>query len=112
METEQTQGPSGHPEHAGSAAEHAHPGARTYVNVAIVLAFMTAIEVAIYYLNMPHGLLIGLLFFFMINKFALVALYFMHLKFDSRIFTRLMMTGIILAVTVYVIVLLTFGILR
>jgi hypothetical protein len=38
----------------------------------------------------------------------MVAWFFMHLKQDSRIFTRLFVTGILLAVAVYTIVLLTF----
>lgn len=103
---------SGHPESAGLAAEHPHPGPRVYVKVAAVLALVTAVEVAIYYLDMPDGLLIGLLMFFSTMKFALVALYFMHLKFDSRLFQRLFLAGLTLALTVYVIVLLTFGIFR
>jgi hypothetical protein len=35
----------------------------------------------------------------------------MHLKFDSRLFRRLFITGIILALSVFAIVLLTFGLL-
>ena len=80
--------------------------------VAVWLAIATAIEVGLYYLEMPDGLMIGLLLFFAILKFTLVVLYFMHLKFDAIIFRRLMMTGIVLALSVYIIVLLTFGILR
>jgi cytochrome c oxidase subunit 4 len=114
METTPTtpSAPAGHPEHAGSSTEHPHPGPRTYVNVALVLGVVTAIEIAIYYLNMPDGLLIGLLLFFSIMKFTLVVLYFMHLKFDAIIFRRLLVTGIVLATTVYIIVLLTFGLFR
>ena len=113
METaDVTHAPPGHPEHTGSTVEHPHPSARTYIAVAIWLAIATAIEVAIYYLDIPDGLLIGLLLFFSIIKFSMVVMYFMHLKFDARIFRRLMMTGIILALSVYIIVLLTFGIFR
>ena len=48
--------------------------------------------------------------FFMVFKFAMVVLWFMHLRFDSRIFRRLFVTGIFLAIGVYLIVLLTFGV--
>ncbi|MGH2795841.1 MAG: cytochrome C oxidase subunit IV family protein [Actinomycetota bacterium] len=112
MDSDVTHAPPGHPEHAGSTLEHAHPEPRTYVAIAIWLAIATAIEVALYYLEVPDGLMIGLLLFFAIIKFSLVVLYFMHLKFDALIFRRLMMTGIALALTVYIIVLLMFGILR
>jgi cytochrome c oxidase subunit 4 len=59
-------------------------------------------------MGLPHPLLIGLLAFFAVIKFSLVALWFMHLKFDSRIFRRFFVTGLILAITVYTIVLFTF----
>ena len=112
MESDVSHAPPGHPEHTGATVEHPHPEPRTYVAVAIWLAIATAIEVGLYYIDLPDGLMIGLLLFFAIIKFALVVLYFMHLKFDALIFRRLMLTGIILALSVYIIVLLTFGILR
>jgi cytochrome c oxidase subunit IV len=87
-----------------------HPGPREYIRVAIILALATAAEVGLYYMNLPHPLLVALLFFFAIVKFSLVALWFMHLRFDARIFRRLFVTGIALALSVYMIVLLTFGV--
>jgi cytochrome c oxidase subunit 4 len=89
-----------------------HPGPRQYVAVAIILAVATAIEVGLYYLDLPHALLGTLLLFFAVIKFSLVALWFMHLRFDSRIFRRLFVTGIILAMAVYLIVLTIFGALN
>ena len=41
-------------------------------------------------------------------KFFIVASFFMHLRFDNRVFTWLFYTGVVLAVVVYVIALLTF----
>ena len=41
-------------------------------------------------------------------KFWLVAQFFMHLKFDAKIFGRLFWTGLLLAVSVYVAALATF----
>jgi cytochrome c oxidase subunit 4 len=98
--------------HSETEQEHgelaSHPGPRVYVMVAIVLAIATAIEVGLYYMNLPTGLLVSLLLFFAVVKFSLVALWFMHLRFDSRLFRRLFVTGIYLAITVYLIVLVTF----
>jgi len=85
-----------------------HPGPAEYIKVAVVLAIATAFEVGLYYLNLPHTLLVVLLLFFAVIKFALVALWFMHLRFDSRIFRRMFTTGLGLAITVYIVVLLTF----
>jgi cytochrome c oxidase subunit IV len=87
-----------------------HPSIKQYVVVAIALAVATGFEVALYYLSLPRLLLILLLLFFAIIKFALVMLFFMHLRFDNPLFRRLFVTGLILALAVYTVVLVTFGI--
>jgi len=88
-----------------------HPGVREYVVVAIVLAVLTGLEVGLFYMEfIPRAVNVTALMVLMILKFATVALWFMHLRFDSRIFRRLFVTGIILAVSVFTIVLLTFGV--
>lgn len=88
-----------------------HPSPRKYVWVAIILAIVTAIEVAIYYIDSiasRHGLLITSLLVFAVIKFVMVGAYFMHLKFDSPIFRRLFITGILLALAVFAVVLVFF----
>lgn len=96
-------------QHAGG---HAHPGPAEYIKVAVILAIATILEVALYYLEfLPDGLIVGLLMFFMVVKFSLVVLWFMHLRFDSILFRRLFVIGIVLALGVYTVVLLTFGVL-
>jgi len=89
-----------------------HPGPRQYVLVAIALAMATAIEVAWYYASVPHPLFVALLLFLSFVKFSLVVLWFMHLRFDSLIFRRLFATGLALALSVYLIVLVIFGALK
>ena len=89
-----------------------HPGPREYVIVAIVLAVATALEVLLFYLDLPHALFVVLLLFFAGIKFSLVVLWFMHLRFDSRLFKRLFLLGLGLATTVYLIVLTIFGIFK
>src|SRR4051794_354158 len=64
--------------------EHEHPGERTYIKVAAILAAITVIEVAIYYMGIAHGLLVTMLLVFSAIKFVTVVGYFMHLKFDDR----------------------------
>src|SRR5438128_2120057 len=85
-----------------------HPQPREYVVVAVVLAVATAFEVAIYYTSIPHPILVAFLILAAVFKFSLVVLWFMHLRFDSRIFRRMFVTGLILALSVYTVVLLTF----
>jgi cytochrome c oxidase subunit 4 len=81
-----------------------HPGPVEYVKVAVVLAVITALEVGLYYMSIPNGVLIGLLLVFSALKFALVVLWFMHLRFDSPVLKRLFVTGLVLAGSVYAVV--------
>lgn len=91
-------------------ARERHLGPREYVRVAAILFVITMAEVWIYYIDFLRPLLIPLLLAFSALKFALVVLYFMHLRFDSRSFATLFLTGLSLALTVFVIVLLSFGV--
>ena len=88
-----------------------HPSTKEYVRIAIVLGMITAVEVAIYYIDWVrgHGMLIPLLFLFAIVKFSLVVLWFMHLRFDSRTYARFFVMGLAGAITLFLIVLLIFG---
>ena len=88
--------------------EHAHPSDWTYIKVALFLAIITAIEVGLYYVDMSRTVLIAALTPLMIVKFAGVVWWFMHLKFDSRTFRQVFIFGLGLALTVYLIVFLTF----
>ena len=85
-----------------------HPQPRQYVFIGIVLAIVTAMEVGIYYLDMPSGLLVASLMVFAVIKFVLVGSWFMHLKFDSRIFRMLFVTGIITALVIFTVMLVIF----
>lgn len=86
-----------------------HPSDRNYVMIALILGVITAVEIAFYYLEDDLGAAVvpGLLIM-MVVKFFVVAAWFMHLRFDSRLFTRLFVAGIVLAVGVYVGALATF----
>ena len=98
------------PEVRARAHAGRHPGPKEYIRIAIILAVVTAGEVAIYYMDWVHelGLLIPLLFLFSLIKFSLVVLWFMHLRFDSRTYARFFLMGLVGALTLYLIVLLTF----
>jgi cytochrome c oxidase subunit IV len=85
--------------------EEHYPDEWQYIKVFLILLVITAAEVGIYYLSGARRAVITLMVFMMIAKFTLVALYFMHLRFDSKLFRRLFVTGIVLAVLVYLIAL-------
>ena len=60
-----------------------------------------------YYLDFGR-LFLPTLLVLMAMKFWLVVLFFMHLKFDAKIFGRLFWTGLLLALGVYAAALATF----
>lgn len=97
-----------HGEHdAHAAGAHEHPSDLKYIWVAVALGVLTAIEVLTYFIEFGPALvptLVGL----MVVKFALVILYFMHLKFDSPLLFRLFIAGLVLAVAVYMIMITAF----
>ena len=103
-----------HEEHpAEGVVEHVdHPSEGQYWKIFFLLFAVTAVEVALYYFELPgpvhinNAALGGLA----ILKFVVVVGYFMHLKFDNRILRRLFVTGLVLAVLVYVAYLLTMGV--
>ena len=90
------------PEH-----EHEHPSDWKYIQIAIILGVLTAAEVATYYVDLGSAM-IPILIVIMIVKFTLVVMWFMHLRFDSPMFTRTFVAGLVLAVAVYCAALATF----
>jgi cytochrome c oxidase subunit 4 len=91
----------------------AHPTDKLFVQIAVILAAITAAEVIWSYLPWGEGFAsqaaeIGGLMIMMAAKFIIVANYFMHLKFDKKILSGLFYGGLILAIAVYVAALATF----
>ncbi|MGH9022633.1 MAG: cytochrome C oxidase subunit IV family protein [Acidimicrobiia bacterium] len=101
---------AGHVDGAHGAAS-GHPSPARYVFIALVLALITGVEVVLYYIDLPSGLLVASLMALATVKFVTVVSWFMHLKFDSRLLRRMFVTGIVLAVGVFSVVLLTFHVL-
>ena len=101
-----------HTDHADHAHDDAHGGHWTdlkYVQLAVALAIVTAIEVALSYMVDDLGkAFLPLLLVLMLIKFFAVVMFFMHLKFDSKLFSVLFYTGLGLAVFVYVVAMFTF----
>ena len=96
--SQETQEPT---QESSQAAVHTgHPTPITYFTVAMTLAVITAIEVAIFYATwLGHGI-IPVLAILSGAKFALVAMFFMHLKYDHPLFSGLFVGGLLLAGTV------------
>jgi cytochrome c oxidase subunit 4 len=95
--------------HATSATHgaHAHPTAGLYAKVGLVLFVLTALEVGLYEITygghagpsaraiMPF--FVPLLLLLSAAKFALVAMFYMHLKQDSKLFSGVFVFPLIIA---------------
>ena len=87
-----------------------HPTPRQYVLIALVLVVLTAIEIAVSYIDTAHtNLVIIALFAMGAAKFFLVAGWYMHMRVDQPFFRRIFVIGLIGAGIVYGIVILVFS---
>jgi cytochrome c oxidase subunit 4 len=77
--------------------EGAHASAWTYIKVALVLTGVTMLEVGAIYIRQLTPIIVPLLLALSAAKFALVVLFYMHLRYDSRVLTLLFMGPLILA---------------
>jgi cytochrome c oxidase subunit 4 len=89
--------------------EQAHPTAGTYLRVFGVLFIVTVIEVGIFYVPAFAPILVPSLLLLSAGKFALVVMFYMHLKQDSRLFTFLFGGPLLLAIAVMIGLLFLFG---
>jgi cytochrome c oxidase subunit 4 len=107
VDREQAVEPAAH--HAARAPHRAgHPSPKEYVRIGVVLGVLTALEVAASYSGVTGSILIPTLLGLAVVKFALVVLWFMHLKFDDRRYARFFVMGLSGAAILYLIVLITF----
>ncbi len=78
-----------------------------YVRIAAILAAITALEVATYYVDFG-ALFLPSLLIMMAVKFYIVVSFFMHLRYENKLFSWVFYAGLFLAMTVYGIFLATF----
>ena len=96
-----------HDEHRTHAAHEVSD--KQYILIALLLAVLTAMEVAATEIaGMPDALLVPSLLIMMAIKFSVVVSYFMHLKHDSAIFKFGFYIGLGGAVVLYAVMLTTF----
>ena len=88
--------------------QYTHHSDFLYVKVAVVLVILTSLEVYSTYADWLGKAFLPVMFTLMATKFLLVVLFFMHLKWDSKLFGRLFWAGAFLAIAVYVGALATF----
>ena len=85
-----------------STRERAHPTPARYTAIALILGVITVVEVAIVYMEFFRPVLIPILLVLSAIKFAMVCMFFMHLRFDNRLFSVLFVGGLLLASAVII----------
>ena len=100
-----------HADAHGDAAEPEHPTWSVYWKVATVLTIITVAEVWCYYLKpfVASPYFVPTLLILSAAKFAIVVMFYMHLKYDAKIFRFLFTGPLILAMMTMLALLLLFG---
>jgi cytochrome c oxidase subunit IV len=100
-----------HADHQAMGEVHEHPTWATYKWVALILTVITIVEVWVYYIPafVASRLFVPSLLIMSAVKFAIVVLFYMHLKYDHRLFRALFTGPLIVAITTIVALLFLFG---
>lgn len=85
-----------------ASTTHTHPN---YMGIFWVLLVLTVVEVALTFLGLPKLLLGSLLVVLAVWKAALVAMYFMHLKFERKTLAMIAVVPFILCLLLILILL-------
>ena len=102
--------------------ERAHPTAALYLKVAVVLFVLTGLEVYAFEVSrkgepaalaaVVSPLIIPILVILSAAKFALVAMFYMHLKQDAKIFSGLFVFPLIIAVALVLGLIMLFSVVH
>lgn len=85
-----------------------HPTPLTYFKVAMTLVVLTGLEVGVFYVDALESLFLVIFILLSIVKFALVVTFYMHLKYDNRLFSGFLVGGLLLAIIVSVALMVLF----
>ena len=75
----------------------AHPGTTTYIIVAVCLTILTVMEVTAFYVQALKPVLFPVLLILSAAKFALVVMFYMHLKFDRWAYSAIFLFQLLIA---------------
>ncbi|MBL8983022.1 MAG: cytochrome C oxidase subunit IV family protein [Gemmatimonadetes bacterium] len=83
-----------------SHAEHYHPSWKEYKWVALILTIITIVEVWAYYIPsfVASAAFVPALLIMSAVKFAIVVMFYMHLKYDHKLFRALFTGPLIIAI--------------
>jgi cytochrome c oxidase subunit IV len=96
---------------AAHADEHEHPTWKQYKWVALILTVITVIEVWVYYIPafVESRLFVPSLLIMSAAKFAIVVGYYMHLKYDHKLFRALFVGPLVIAIATLIVLMFLFG---
>lgn len=97
--------------HVAQGEVHEHPTWGTYKWVALILTVITIVEVWVYYIPafVASRMFIPVLLTMSAVKFAIVVLFYMHLKYDHKLFRALFTGPLIIAMTTIVALMFLFA---
>ena len=93
----------------GAGVAHHTAGPRTYLVVAAFLLAITVMEVWIFYVPALARVLVPVLLILSTLKFSLVAMFYMHLRFDHAWFSYVFVGPLIIVIGLAVALLWLFG---
>jgi len=88
-----------------------HPGPKAYVLIGLILTIVTAVEIAVYYIEALDDWSTAIIVPLSMAKFLLVVMFYMHLKFDNRLLTAVFAACGLLAIAVIVSLVILFKVL-
>ena len=97
--------------HVAAGEVHEHPTWGTYKWVALILTVITIVEVWVYYIPafVASRLFVPALLIMSAVKFVIVVLFYMHLKYDHKLFRALFTGPLIIAVTTIIALMFLFA---
>jgi cytochrome c oxidase subunit 4 len=104
-------GHGSHVDHAALGEVHEHPTWAQYKWVALILTVITVIEVWVYYIPsfVATRLFVPALLIMSAVKFAIVVMFYMHLKYDHKLFRALFTGPLTIAILTLIVLLFLFG---
>ena len=111
MSHDSSHDPHANVDHAAMGIEKEHPTWSTYWKVAVVLTLMTVIEVWIYYIPsfVASRAFVPVLLIMSAIKFFIVVAFYMHLRYDHKLFRALFTGPLIIATTTIIGLMFLFG---
>ncbi|HUO99958.1 MAG TPA: cytochrome C oxidase subunit IV family protein [Gemmatimonadota bacterium] len=86
-----------------------HASKATYWMVALILGIITMLEVAVFYVPALRAVIVPALLALSAAKFILVAMFFMHLKYDVPVLTVLFSGALVVAAAIVLALMVLFG---